>query len=441
MFLTRRPLSRRTVLRGLGSAVALPFLDAMVPALAPKAHAAGFAAKRFGVVYFPNGAIMQEFTPKTVGKGFEFTPILKPLEPFKDSLVVVNNLTRSRPGSVQGDHAVSCAGFLTGVWPKRTEAEDVLANTTIDQIVASRIGQDTPLPSIEVAIEDFTGYVGACSPGFSCAYMNTIAWKTPTTPLPMETNPRTLFERLFGGGGTAAERQARLATERGILDSIAEDAADLNRLLGPRDRARVGDYLDNLREIERRIERSEARRDDPEAALDAPVGVPDSFEEHVGVMFDLIAAAYQANVTRVFTFMLSRELSQRTYPGIGVTEQHHSVSHHQNNAEKMAQVVKINTYHVGLFARFLEKLRAAEDGAGSLLDSSLIIYGAGMGDSNGHRTDPLPLVAIGGGLEGHRHVELRERTPVGNLWRAVAANFDAPVETFGDSDGIVDGVF
>jgi hypothetical protein len=257
----------------------------------------------------------------------------------------------------------------------------------------------------------------------------------------METNPRTLFERLFGGGGTAAERQARLATERSILDSIAEDAAELNRVLGPRDRARVGDYLDNIREIERRIERSEARQDDPEAALDAPVGVPDSFEEHVGVMFDLIAAAYQADVTRVFTFMLSRELSQRTYPGIGVTEQHHSVSHHQNNAEKMAQVVKINTYHVGLFARFLEKLRATGDGAGSLLDSSLIIYGAGMGDSNGHKTDPLPLVAIGGGLEGHRHVELRERTPVGNLWRAVAASFDTPVESFGDSDGIVDGVF
>jgi len=438
MLATGKSISRRTVLRGLGSAVALPFLDAMVPS---GARAATAPAKRFGVVYFPNGAIMQEFTPKTVGRGFEFTPILKPLEPFKDSLVVVNNLTRSRPGSVQGDHAVSCAGFLTSVWPKRTEAEDVLANTTIDQVVAAKIGQDTPLPSLEVAIEDFTGYVGACSPGFSCAYMNTISWKTPATPLPMETNPRNVFERLFGGGGTAPERAARLATERSILDSIAEDAADLNRRLGPRDRTRVADYLENIREIERRLQRSEARRDDPEAALDAPVGIPDSFEEHVGMMFDLLAAAYQANVTRVFTFMLSRELSQRTYGWIGVTEQHHSVSHHQNNAEKMAQVAKINTYHVGLFAKFLEKLRTTEDGEGSLLDSSLILYGAGMGDSNGHKTDPLPLVAVGGGLDGHRHVELRERTPVGNLWRAVAANFGTPVETFGDSDGIVDGVF
>jgi hypothetical protein len=326
------------------------------------------------------------------------------------------------------------------VWPKRTEAEDVLANTTIDQIVAARIGQETPLPSLELAIEDFSGYVGACSPGFSCAYMNTISWKTPTTPLPMETNPRVVFERLFGGGGTPAERAARLATERSILDSIAEDAAELNRRLGPRDRARVSDYLDNLREIERRLERSEARANDPAVALESPVGIPESFEEHVMIMFDLIAAAYQANVTRVFTFMLSRELSQRTYGWIGVSEQHHTVSHHQNNAEKMAQVAKINTYHVGLFARFLEKLRAIQDGEGSLLDSSLLVYGAGMGDSNGHKTDPLPLVAVGGGLDGHRHIELRERTPVGNLWRAVAARFDTPVETFGDSDGIVEGV-
>ncbi len=441
MFLSKRSLSRRTVLRGVGSAVALPFLDAMLPAFTPQAKAAAMPAQRFGVVYFPNGAIMQQFTPKTTGKGFEFTQILKPLEPFRDSLSIVTNLTRSRPGSVQGDHAVSCAGFLTSVWPKRTEAEDVLANTTIDQVVAARIGQETPLPSLEVAIEDFTGYVGACSPGFSCAYMNTISWKTPTTPLPMETNPRVVFERLFGGGGTAEERKARLATERSILDSISEDAAELNRGLGARDRARVSDYLDNVREIERRIQRSEARKDDPEAALDAPVGIPDSFEEHVGMMFDLIAAAYQANVTRVFTFMMSRELSQRTYPWIGVSEQHHTISHHQNKPDKMELQAKINTYHVGLFARFLDKLRTTEDGDGSLLDHSLTIYGAGMGDSNGHKTDPLPLVAVGGGFEGDRHIELRERTPVGNLWRAVAANFGTPVEKFGDSDGIVDGVF
>jgi hypothetical protein len=441
MFLTKKALSRRTVLRGAGAAVALPLLDAMVPAFIPEAKAAAMPALRFGVVYVPNGEIMQQWIPTTVGKGFEFSPILKPLEPFKDSVVLVNNLTRSHPGSIIGDHAVSAAGFLTGVWPKRTEAEDLLANKTIDQVVASKIGQDTPLPSLEVATEDFTGYVGACSPGFSCSYMNTISWSTPTSPLPMETDPRMVFERLFGRAGTAAERAARLRTDRSILDSIAEDAHDLQRGLGARDRMRVSDYLDNLREIERRIQRNEARQNAPEAALDEPVGVPDSFEEHVGLMFDLLAAAYQANVTRVFTFMVSRELSQRTYPQLGLSEQHHSVSHHQNNPDKIAKVAKINTYHVQLFARFLEKLRAAEDGPGSLLDHSLLIYGAGMGDSNGHNTDPLPVALVGGGLEGHRHIELSKRTPVGNLWRSVAERFDTPVDRFGDSTGIVDGLF
>ena len=429
------------MLQGVGAAVALPFLDAMVPAWMPQAKAAAIPSLRFGVVYFPNGAIMQQWTPSTPGPGFEFTPILKPLERFKDSLVLVHNLTRSRPGSVIGDHAVSCAGFLTGVWPKRPEAEDVLANTTIDQMVAQKIGQDTPLPSLELATEDFTGYVGACSPGFSCVYMNTISWKTPTIPLPMETNPRTVFERLFGGSGSAAERQQRRATQRSILDSIAEDANDLQRTLGGRDRTRVSDYLENLREIERRIQRAEAQRGVSETALEAPVGVPESFEEHVGLMFELLAAAYQANVTRVFTFMLSRELSQRTYPQIGVSEQHHSISHHQNNAEKMAQVVKINTYHAGLFARFLDKLQRTEDGPGSLLDHSLVFYGAGMGDSNGHATDPLPVIAVSGSLKGNRRIELPRRTPVGNLWRTVAAKYDSPIEHYGDSTGLVNDLF
>src|SRR5580693_9982741 len=232
MLITKKSLDRRTLLRGIGTAMALPFLDAMVPALTPLAKAAANPRLRFGVTYFPNGIIMQQFTPAATGGGFEFTPILKPLEPYKDSLLIVTNLTRSHPGSQVGDHAVSAAGFLTGVWPKRTEAEDVLANTSIDQIVAQRIGQDTPLPSIELATEDFTGYVGGCSPGFSCAYMNTISWSSPTTPLPMDTNPRAAFERLFGEPGTAVEQRARLAKRRSILDSLADDARDLERELG-----------------------------------------------------------------------------------------------------------------------------------------------------------------------------------------------------------------
>ena len=442
MVLTKKSLPRRTLLRGIGAGVALPFLDAMVPAFTPLAKAAANPRLRFGVVYVPNGAIMQQFTPKTVGADFEFTPILKPLEPFRDSLAVVTNLTRSHPGSAVGDHAVSASGFLTGVWPKRTEAEDVFAHTTIDQIVAQKIGQDTPLPSIEVATEDFTGYVGACSPGFSCAYMNTISWSTPSTPLPMETNPRTVFERMFGEAGTAAERLARMHKARSILDSVREEARDLERGLGSRDRARLGDYLDNIREIERRIALSEAANSSNAATLDSPTGVPDSFEEHVGLMFDLLAAAYQADVARVFTFMMSRELSQRTYPQIGVTEQHHSVSHHQNNPDKMATVVKINIHYVRQFSKFLEKLKAAPDGDGSLLDHSLIFYGAGMGDSNSHATDPLPLIAAGGGAgKGPRHLQLPTRTPVGNLWMAVAQRFENPQPSFGDSTGTVDGLF
>ena len=425
----------------MGAAVALPLLDAMIPALTPLAKAAATPRLRFGAVYFPNGAIMQEFTPKTVGEGFEFTPILQPLEPFADSLAVITNLTRSHPGSQVGDHAVSAAGFLTGVWPKRTEAEDVMAHTTIDQIVAQKIGQDTPLPSLELATEDFTGYVGACSPGFSCAYMNTISWSAPNTPLPMETNPRTVFERMFGEAGTAAQREARVRASGSILDSIAAEARGLERGLGSRDRARLGDYLENIREIERRIQRAESHGAQA-ATLDAPVGVPDSFEEHVGMMFDLLAAAYQSDSTRVFTFMMSRELSQRTYPEIGVTEQHHSISHHQNNREKMAQVVKINIYYVRMFGKFLEKLRSTPDGDGSLLDHSLILYGAGMGDSNAHASDPLPMVAAGGGVgRGHRHVQLATRTPVGNLWMAVAEKFGNPQPNFGDSTGAVDGLF
>ena len=439
MFVAKKSLSRRTILRGAGTAVALPLLDAMFPAFVPMAKAAAKPKMRFGAVYFPNGAIMQQLTPKTVGTGFEFTPVLKPLEPFRDSLIVVTNLTRSHPGSQFGDHAVSAAGYLTGIWPKRTEAEDVLANTSIDQVVAQQIGQDTPLPSLEVATEDFTGYVGGCSPGFSCAYLNTISWSTPSTPLPMEINPRAVFERLFGAAGTPAQRQARTQTERSILDSVAGEASSLSVSLGPRDRARMTDYLDNLREIERRIQKQEARGATQVDAPDAPIGVPDSFDEHVALMFDLLAVAYQADITRVFTFMMSRELSQRTYPQIGVTEQHHSVSHHLNKPDKMAQCVKINSYYAGMYAKFLEKLRSTPEGDGTLLDHSLIIYGAGMADSNVHATDPLPVIAVGGGVgAGHRHIEVPARTPVGNFWLNVAEKFGKPMDRFGDSTGKTD---
>jgi len=441
MFITKRHLSRRTFLRGAGVVVALPFLDAMVPALTPLARAQSRPRTRFGAIYVPNGAIMEQWIPEVVGPGFDFTPILKPLEPFKDQMVVVTNLTRSHPGSQVGDHAVSAAGFLTGVWPKRTEAEDVLANTTIDQVVARQIGQDTAFPSLEVATEDFTGYVGACSPGFNCVYLNTVCWSSPSTPLPMDINPRVVFERMFGQGGSPAQRAARVRDERSMLDSVAAEARLLQRNLDARDRQRVSDYLDNLREIERRIQRAESRGK-TDVTLDVPVGVPDSFEEHVGLMYDLMAVAYQADVTRVFTFMLSRELSQRTYANIGVTEQHHSVSHHGNDPQKIAQNVKVNTYHMGLFAKFIETLKATPDGDGSVLDHSLIFYGGGMGNPNGHASDPLPVVGLGGGVgKGHRHIKLKPQTPIGNLWLAVANHFGDEMNTFGDSNGRVEEFF
>ena len=441
MYVARKCLPRRTFLSGMGAVVGLPLLEAMVPALTALAQTAATPKPRFGAVYFPNGAIVEQWIPDQVGIGFEFKPILKPLEPFKDQIVLVTNLTRSHPGSQVGDHAVSAAGFLTGVWPKRTEAEDVYANTSIDQVVAQQIGQETPFPSLEVATEDFTGYVGACSPGFNCAYLNTISWRTPSTPLPMDINPRVVFERMFDGGATATQRASRIREQRSLLDSISEEANRLQRGLGPRDRARVSDYLDNIREIERRLERAETHAAG-DVTFDAPVGVPDSFEEHVGLMFDLLALAYQADVTRVFSFMLSRELSQRTYPQIGVTEQHHSVSHHGNDAQKIAQNVKVNTYHATLFAKFLDKLRSTPDGDGSILDHSLIIYGGGMGNPNPHASDPLPVAAIGGAVgKGHRHVQVATRTPVGNLWLSIASKYGSTIQTFGDSNGRVDELF
>jgi len=436
MYVSQLSLPRRTFLRGLGASVALPFLEAMVPAF--KASAAT-RTPRFGAVFVPNGAIVEEWIPKTAGAGFDLPTILKPLDRYKDTLVVVSNLTRAHPGVVEGDHAISAAGWLSGVLAKRTQAEDVLGGTTIDQIVAQQIGQETPFPSLELATADFTGYVGACTSGYSCVYTNTISWSSPTTPLPMEINPRAVFERLFGRPGSPGERAARFNRTRSILDLVAAQAADLQRSLGPRDRARLGDYLDNVREIERRIERSEARSSVDVTSIALPAGVPDVFEEHLALMYDLLTLALRADLTRVFTFMSDRELSQRTYPQIGVGEQHHTVSHHGNDPANIAKVVKINTYHVELFARFLDTLKKTFDGDGSLFDHSLIFYGGGMGNPNQHASDPLPVLAIGGGVgTGHRHLQLPPRTPVGNLWMSIARHYGARPSAIGESNGAVD---
>ena len=432
-----RSIPRRTFLRGAGAAIALPLLDAMVPALTAAAQTAA-ARLRVGFVYIPHGVIMSQWTPTGEGADFEFTPILEPLESFRDSLVVVSNLTRA---DVNSNHAVSSACWLTGVPPKRTDGPDFSAGVSVDQVIAARIGQDTAFPSLEVATEDFTGLLGACDPGYSCAYMNTLNWKTPTTPLPMEINPRVVFERLFGGGGTLEGRLARMRTDRSLLDFVAADLSRLERDLPARDRARLDEYLSYIREIERRIERAEQQaRNQPDVPA-APVGVPEAYVEHVALLYDLLALALQADMTRVFTFMMAREVSQRTYPEIGVTEPHHSISHHGNRPAAIEGHAKVNAYHVSMFAKFLDRLRSTPDGDGSLLDHSILVYGSGMSDGNGHTGSPLPHVVAGKGagrIRGNRHVVTPEGTPMANLLLAVSQKCGVEQDRFGISTGAVE---
>jgi len=433
---SRRALSRRTFLRGAGVALGLPLLDAMTPALTAMAQAS--SRPRLGFVYVPNGIIMDQFTPATVGADFQFPTILKPLEPFRNSVVVVSNLVRAE---VNNNHAVSSACWLTGVRPKRTDGPDFRVGTSLDQAVARQIGQDTTFPSLEVATEDFSGLQGACDPGYSCAYMNTLSWQTPTSPLPMEINPRVVFERLFGGGATPEERLSRMNTNRSILDFVTAELKDLSRGLGAQDRSRLGEYSDHVREIERRIQRAEAQAESRPNVPAEPVGVPEAYDDHVALLFDLLGVAYQADLTRVFTFMMAREVSQRTYPELGVTEPHHAVSHHGNRLESIANHTKVNVHHMQMFARFIERLRSTPDGEGSLLDHSLIVYGSGMSDGNGHTGGPLPLFMVGGGngrVRGNRHIRTAQGTQMANLLLSVAQKFDVAHDTYGVSTGTVD---
>ena len=424
MFITKKSVSRRQVLRGAGVALALPLLDSMAPAQTRVAP----PPRRFGAIFVPLGERPGYWTPSRPGPDFEFSPILKPLEPFRSSMTVVSELCDPLDG-----HAVTVAAWLSGSIPKRTIAEDVHCGTTIDQIVAKKIGQETVFPSLELATEDFTGYIGGCDPAYACAYMNTLSWRTPTEPLPMEINPRVVFERMFGRPGTAAQRLARMQTDRSVLDSVKEDLSDLESGLGARDRSRLSDYLENVREIEQRIQRAEKQATANVKVPDAPIGVPESFEEHVALQFDLLALAYAADITRVFTFMLSRDASQRVYPNLGITEPHHSMSHHGNDAQKIANLVRLNTYHVELFGRFLAKLRATPDGDGSLLDHSLILYGSGMSESNVHSRLDIPTLLAGG--RGKGYVTAPKETPFSNLLLNIANQFGVETDKFGLSTG------
>jgi len=433
MFISKKFVSRRAVLRGVGAAVALPFLDAMVPALTAQARTAANPVRRFGTVFVGLGERPSAWRPLTDGVGFQMNEIMKPLEGFRDHVTVVSELCTPING-----HAPTAAAWSTGVLAKATIAEDVLLGPSIDQIVARAIGGETVFPSIEVCTEDVTGYLGGCDPAYACAYINTTSWANATTPLPMEINPRTMFERLFGRAGTAAQRLAAQQTDRSILDSLREDVRELQAGLGRRDQGRLTEYLDNVREIEQRIQRAEKQNATSVTVPDAPVGIPETFSEHMMLMFDLLAVAWQADMTRVFSYMLNRDVSQRVYPEIDVSEPHHAMSHHGKDARKLADLIKLNTWQVSLFARFVERLKNTPDGDGSLLDHSVILWGSGMSESDLHyRIDvPTLLVGRGNGLyKGNRHQVADKETPIGNFLVDVAQKFGAEVDRMGLSTG------
>jgi hypothetical protein len=434
MFITKTALSRRTVLRGLGATLSLPLLEAMVPALTATARTAAAPTKRFGAVFVPMGERPSHWTPATTGVNFDFSPILKPIESFRDHVIVVSNIDRP----LAGTHAVSTGTWLTGSAPKRTEAEDFVAGTSLDQILAGKIAGDTVFPSLEIGTEDFTGYVGACDVGYSCAYMNTISWKSPTTPMPMETNPRVVFERMFGRPGSTEERVRRMEQNRSILDSVKGDVSSLERGLGSRDKVRLDQYLEHVREIEQRIQRAEKQATTEITIPVAPVGIPDSWEEHATVMFDMMALAFEADMTRVFSFMLNREASQLVFPDLGFNEPWHHVSHHGNEAYKLELLVKLNTWQISLFGKFLERLKSTPDGDGSLLDHSALVWGSGMSDSNTHSPLDVPFLMVGkgaGSFTGNTHHAAPKGTQLANVMLTIAQKYGVEMDRFGVSTG------
>jgi len=448
MVITRLALPRRTFLRGMGVSLGLPLLDAMVPALSALAQTPARPLRRLGFVYMANGVAMNSavnfWKPQSEGSALELSPILTPLSSFRDRTLVVSGLSHSQAeplGDGNGDHTRGTATWLNGVHPVYTEAADVRAGTTADQIAAREIGRDTPLPSLELGIDpNFT--VGSCENGYSCLYMNTLAWRTPTTPLPMENNPRVVFERLFGDGGTVAERLQQMRRTRSILDSVIEEAADLQRKLGPGDRTKVSDYFDALREVERRIQKTEEHSArSPLPSVDRPMGIPGSFGEHVRLMFDLQWLAYQADMTRVFTFMLGREVNSRTFPEIGISEPHHGISHHQDDPKQLEKLSKINTYQTELFASFLARLAATPDGDGTLLDHAVLLFGAALSNPNTHSHIDLPIAVVGGGagqFRGGRHVRCPIDTPMTNLLVTLLDKVGVRVDRLGDSTGRIE---
>ena len=444
-FITKKHLSRRTFIRGAGVTMALPFLESMVPAQTPLAKTAANPQIKLGLCFMPHGSVMANFTPAEEG-ALKLSPILLPLEPFKDQVVVISNLEHAMagpqgPGDNGGDHTRCPAVYLNGVHPKRTDGADIYAGVTIDQMAAQKIGQDTLLPSLELAIEDYSGLVGSCDVGFSCTYMNTISWRTPTTPMPMEINPRVVFDRMFGDGATPQQRLQRIERQRSILDAVNDQIRRLQGGLGSVDKNRVVEYMDTVREIERRIQISEKQNSNANLAVPAtPSGIPDDYIEHTKLMFDLMAIAFQADITRISTFMMAREVSYRTFPKLGISESFHPASHHQNNPARLEALTKINAHHVQLFSYVMERMKATPDGDGNLLDHTLLLYGGAMSNSNVHNHGPLPALIAGGAagrLKGGRHIKYPEHTPMANLLMTILDKAGIPQESVGDSTGFL----
>ena len=436
MIITGKAIPRRTVLRGIGAGLALPLLDGMVPAFAAIRNSAANPVRRFGVFYVPNGMAMQHWTPEATGKGFATTRLLKQIEAYRDQMTILTGLNGVQSNA--GVHASAATRFLTGVTPARTES-NLRADVSVDQLIARDFAQHTQLASLELAL-DSRDVSGSCDVGFSCTYTSTIAWRNETTPLMGENNPRAVFERLFGDSGSTdpAARLARMQKDQSILDSVSDKISALQRGLGPDDQVRVNEYLEAVRDIERRIQKAEEQSDRELPEVDQPAGIPATYEEHAKLMFDLLLLAYQTDLTRVSTYMMAREISGRTYPEIGVPDSHHPTSHHRDDPTLYEKIAKINTFHLNLFSYFLEKARATPDGDGNLLDHMMLLYGAGMSDSNRHDNKGLPVVLLGGGsghLKAGGHIRYTERTPITNLHLTILDKMGVPVDSMSDSTG------
>jgi hypothetical protein len=444
MMITKKHLSRRTFLQGLGAAVSLPLLDSMVPALAATKSTAAAPVKRLGIIYVPHGADMSRFTPKNEGKDFDISPILEPIADFQDQLTVITGLDNKPAMILEGEpiggHGNISGAFLTGVHAKPTEGANVQTGVSMDQIAAQHFASQTQLASLELGLED-TSLSGACDSGFSCSYVNTLSWRTPTTPVPVANNPRAVFERLFGDSDSndPKTRQARNQKHASILDAVSEKVTRLQKELGNSDRSKLTEYLESIRDIERRIQIAEEQSDKEYPVLERPDGaIPPTFEEHCKLMMDLQVIAYQTDMTRVTTFMISKELSNRTYPEIGVPDAHHQLSHHQNRPASLDKLVKVSQLHMRMVAYFLQKMRDTPDGEGSLLDHSAIMYGSGMGNSNLHDPRDLPVFVVGGGtgeLKGNQHLRYPSGTRLTNLYLTLLNKVGVEAESIGDSNG------